>query len=134
MVQLVQTMLGLYPFAPAHVLALVRPRLPEWLPAVTVRNESWNGALAPMPCPSKSSQYAHDGPGSLQKPSRGKVGPPTPAVPLLPQPAVELEEVMYLTSGEPVQWSSDVFAPDGIDLHVRRALEAGAPAPVRLAG
>jgi glycogen debranching enzyme len=38
MVQLVQTMLGLYPFAPAHVLALVRPRLPEWLPAVTVRN------------------------------------------------------------------------------------------------
>jgi DNA-binding GntR family transcriptional regulator len=46
---------------------------------------------------------------------------------------LELEEVMYLTSGEPVQWSSDVFAPGGIDLHVRRALEASAPAPVRLA-
>ena len=37
-VQLVQTLLGIYPFAPAHVLALVRPRLPAWLPAVTVRN------------------------------------------------------------------------------------------------
>jgi GntR family transcriptional regulator len=46
---------------------------------------------------------------------------------------LELEEVMYLTSGEPVQWSSDVFAPGGIDLHVRRALEASAPAPIRLA-
>jgi GntR family transcriptional regulator len=45
---------------------------------------------------------------------------------------LELEEVMYLTSGEPVQWSSDVFAPGGIDLHVRRALEASAPAPIRL--
>ena len=37
-VQLAQTLLGIYPFAPAHVLALVRPRLPEWLPAVTIRN------------------------------------------------------------------------------------------------
>jgi hypothetical protein len=45
---------------------------------------------------------------------------------------LELEEVMYLTSGEPVQWSSDVFAPGGIDLHVRRALESSAPAPIRL--
>jgi DNA-binding GntR family transcriptional regulator len=50
-----------------------------------------------------------------------------------PTAVLELEEVMYLTSGEPVQWSSDVFAPGGIDLHVRRALEASAPAPVRLA-
>lgn len=38
MVQLVQTLLGIYPFAPAHVVALVRPHLPEWLPVVTVRN------------------------------------------------------------------------------------------------
>jgi glycogen debranching enzyme len=38
MLLLVQTLLGIYPFAPAHVLALVRPRLPEWLPAVTVRH------------------------------------------------------------------------------------------------
>jgi glycogen debranching enzyme len=37
MVLLVQTLLGIYPFAPANVLALVRPRLPAWLPAVTVR-------------------------------------------------------------------------------------------------
>jgi len=36
-IQAVQGMLGLYPFAPLGVLALVRPRLPAWLPAVTVR-------------------------------------------------------------------------------------------------
>jgi glycogen debranching enzyme len=35
-VLLVQTLLGIYPFAPAHVLGLVRPRLPQWLPSVTV--------------------------------------------------------------------------------------------------
>jgi glycogen debranching enzyme len=35
--QLVQALLGIYPFAPAKVLALVRPRLPEWLPSVTIR-------------------------------------------------------------------------------------------------
>lgn len=34
---LVQAMLGLYPFAPARTLALVRPRLPPWLDAVTLR-------------------------------------------------------------------------------------------------
>jgi glycogen debranching enzyme len=32
-----QALLGLYPFAPAKALALVRPRLPEWLPEVTLR-------------------------------------------------------------------------------------------------
>lgn len=36
-IQLVQILLGLYPFAPARVLALVRPRLPEWLPTLTLR-------------------------------------------------------------------------------------------------
>jgi glycogen debranching enzyme len=36
-IQLVQIMLGLYPFAPARVLGLVRPRLPEWLPEITLR-------------------------------------------------------------------------------------------------
>jgi glycogen debranching enzyme len=46
MVQLVQTLLGLYPFAPAHVLAVVRPRLPEWLPAVTVRHVRVGNATA----------------------------------------------------------------------------------------
>jgi glycogen debranching enzyme len=37
-VQLVQLMLGLYPFAPLHLLTLIRPRLPAWLPEVTLRN------------------------------------------------------------------------------------------------
>ncbi|HVQ15579.1 MAG TPA: glycogen debranching N-terminal domain-containing protein, partial [Vicinamibacterales bacterium] len=46
MVQLVQTLLGIYPFAPAHVVALVRPYLPEWLPAVTVRNVRVGNATA----------------------------------------------------------------------------------------
>jgi glycogen debranching enzyme len=36
-VQLLQVMLGLYPFAPARVLGLVRPRLPAWLSSVTLR-------------------------------------------------------------------------------------------------
>jgi glycogen debranching enzyme len=36
-VQLLQAMLGIYAFAPAHILVLVRPRLPEWLPRVLVR-------------------------------------------------------------------------------------------------
>jgi hypothetical protein len=33
-----QTLLGLYPFAPARLLALIRPALPEWIDTVTVRN------------------------------------------------------------------------------------------------
>lgn len=36
-VQLIQTLLGLYPFAPARTLLLVRPRLPAWLREITVR-------------------------------------------------------------------------------------------------
>src|SRR5690606_15443722 len=32
----VQVILGLYPFAPARTLAVIRPRLPQWLPVVTV--------------------------------------------------------------------------------------------------
>jgi glycogen debranching enzyme len=36
-VQLVQIMLGLYPFAPLKVLAVVGPRLPAWAPHVTLR-------------------------------------------------------------------------------------------------
>jgi glycogen debranching enzyme len=44
MVLLVQTLLGIYPFAPGHVLALARPRLPEWLPALTVRRLRVGGA------------------------------------------------------------------------------------------
>ncbi len=37
MLLLIQTLLGIYPFAPAKALALVRPQLPAWLPTVTVR-------------------------------------------------------------------------------------------------
>ena len=43
---------------------------------------------------------------------------------------LELEEVMHLSSGEAVQHSTDVFAPDGIDLQVRRDLEISLPAPL----
>jgi glycogen debranching enzyme len=32
LVQAIQIMLGLYPFAPGRVLGLVRPRLPDWIP------------------------------------------------------------------------------------------------------
>jgi hypothetical protein len=35
-VLLIQTLLGIYPFAPANLLALVRPRLPAWVSQVTV--------------------------------------------------------------------------------------------------
>jgi glycogen debranching enzyme len=38
LIQLVQIMLGIYPFAPLGVLALVRPRLPGWLPLLTLKN------------------------------------------------------------------------------------------------
>jgi hypothetical protein len=44
MLLLVQAVLGIYPFAPANVLALARPRLPEWLPVVTVRQLRVGGA------------------------------------------------------------------------------------------
>src|SRR5262249_51882528 len=37
-IQMAQTLLGLYPFAPAHALAVVRPALPPWLNTVIVRN------------------------------------------------------------------------------------------------
>jgi glycogen debranching enzyme len=37
-IQLVQVLLGLYPFAALRVLALVRPRLPAWLPVLTLEN------------------------------------------------------------------------------------------------
>jgi glycogen debranching enzyme len=36
-IQFAQVLLGLYPFAPAHLLALVRPRLPAWLDAIELR-------------------------------------------------------------------------------------------------
>ena len=45
-VQALQVMLGLYPFAPAAVLGLVRPRLPAWLPSVTLRGLRVGDAVA----------------------------------------------------------------------------------------
>ena len=36
-IQMLQILLGLYPFAPLGVLAVVRPRLPEWAPQITLR-------------------------------------------------------------------------------------------------
>jgi GntR family transcriptional regulator len=47
-----------------------------------------------------------------------------------PTAVLELEEVMYLTSGEAIQWSCDIFTPGGLDLHVRRALEGTSPLPI----
>lgn len=41
---------------------------------------------------------------------------------------LELEEVMHLASGEPVQHSIDLFTPRGLDLHVIRHLDAAPPA------
>ena len=43
---------------------------------------------------------------------------------------LELDEVMHLASGMAVQHSTDVFAPDGIDLQVRRDLAVALPAPL----
>jgi len=45
-VMLVQAMLGMYPFAPAKLLALVRPRLPAWAGEVTVRRIRVGDAVA----------------------------------------------------------------------------------------
>ena len=44
--------------------------------------------------------------------------------------ALELEERIHVTSGEVVHHSRDLFAPDGVDLHVVRALELEAPVAV----
>jgi DNA-binding GntR family transcriptional regulator len=43
---------------------------------------------------------------------------------------LELDETMHVTSGEVVHHSTDLFAPDGVDLHVVRALDLEAPAQV----
>jgi glycogen debranching enzyme len=37
-IQIVQMILGLYPFAPARLLAVVQPSLPDWLPSLTIRD------------------------------------------------------------------------------------------------
>jgi glycogen debranching enzyme len=37
-IQMAQVLLGIYPLAPAHLVVLVRPELPDWLKTVVVRN------------------------------------------------------------------------------------------------
>jgi GntR family transcriptional regulator len=44
--------------------------------------------------------------------------------------ALELEEIIHVTSGEVVHHSRDLFGPGGVDLHVVRALEVERPAAV----
>jgi hypothetical protein len=47
-VQLVQIQLGIFPFAAAGVLGLVRPRLPTWLPDVTLHGLRVGGATVSL--------------------------------------------------------------------------------------
>jgi glycogen debranching enzyme len=47
-IQTVQLILGLYPFAPLRMLAVIRPRLPRAIPEVTVRNIRIGGASADL--------------------------------------------------------------------------------------
>jgi glycogen debranching enzyme len=48
LVQLVQIMLGLYPFAPLHALTIVRPRLPAWAPSLTLRRLRVSSAVVDL--------------------------------------------------------------------------------------
>jgi GntR family transcriptional regulator len=47
---------------------------------------------------------------------------------------LELQETYHLTSGETVQFSTDIFAPGALDLHVIRWIEAAVPAQVNSVG
>jgi GntR family transcriptional regulator len=47
---------------------------------------------------------------------------------------LELQETYHLTSGEIVHFSTDIFAPGALDLHVIRWVEANMPAQVNTAG
>jgi GntR family transcriptional regulator len=44
--------------------------------------------------------------------------------------ALELEEVIYLSGGEPVAYSRDLFAPGALDVRVLRSLDASTPTPI----
>jgi GntR family transcriptional regulator len=46
---------------------------------------------------------------------------------------LELEETYHITSGELVQFSTDIFAPGVLDLHVIRWIESSAPVQVSAA-
>jgi len=47
---------------------------------------------------------------------------------------LELQETYHLTSGETVQFSTDIFAPGALDLHVIRWIEAAKPQQVNSVG
>jgi DNA-binding GntR family transcriptional regulator len=47
---------------------------------------------------------------------------------------LELQETYHLTSGEIVHYSTDIFAPGALDLHVIRWIEASVPAQVNAVG
>jgi DNA-binding GntR family transcriptional regulator len=47
---------------------------------------------------------------------------------------LELQETYHLTSGEIVHFSTDIFAPGALDLHVIRWIEASVPAQVSAVG
>jgi GntR family transcriptional regulator len=47
---------------------------------------------------------------------------------------LELQETYHLTSGEIVHFSTDIFAPGALDLHVIRWIEASVPAQVNAVG
>ncbi len=47
--------------------------------------------------------------------------------------ALELEEVFYVGGGEPVAYARDLFAPEALDVHVIRSLDAASPTPIALA-
>jgi DNA-binding GntR family transcriptional regulator len=43
---------------------------------------------------------------------------------------LELEEVIYVTGGQPVAYSRDLFAPDGVHVQVMRSLDSAGPGPI----
>ncbi len=43
---------------------------------------------------------------------------------------LELEEIIYVGSGEPVAYSRDLFAPGALDVRVMRSLDAQTPTPI----
>jgi DNA-binding GntR family transcriptional regulator len=47
---------------------------------------------------------------------------------------LELQETYHLTSGEIVHFSTDIFAPGALDLHVIRSIDADVPAQVNAVG
>jgi GntR family transcriptional regulator len=44
--------------------------------------------------------------------------------------ALELDEVIYLSGGDPVAYSRDLFVPGALDVRVMRSLDASSPTPI----